>query len=806
LGGGGRQSTHDALFNALNGEKGEKKEVVALAWGMERTSTLTSTSAGDAVGVGAAATTTTTTTTTTKSTGDGYTDGYGYGYGYGYGNVKVEPVVGNDFEDGDYRIDDNMTKQEPSKQTESIVPNEGTTQSTPPETTTTTTTTSNPTPVAQPDPPQEDQVEFMKKLAKERAEKRRNEEETRILQQKERAALRLKELELKMGKSKIQAAAAAQASASASEVIIVPNPKPQDVAVRQRTLFDPGSGRSYSSLLGGAGAGAGAGRERAHTAVEEFESEAAARGRTSSDAEHAHAISPISSIIVTSYEDRDRGGRSNAGPRMLFDPKSGSMVTVKDRKKEMKKPSSASTSRNNEEDYRVEDEGSESKRFARSSKYREQALKKTKRGEEKRSEPSILKPRSGGNANANVITGKIEFQTPKKEKGLPRTCGVLYKRDAKGHFISADGCEGDQGYGAHSVRGGRTRNPKGYSAQKQRARLPGKQVRGAGAVASASVSAIAAGTVVTSEGYNNQGQGYLGRHAHHQQHSDLSSSNADYEHNRGLNRSHFMRKNQQPVENDSVENGTDLPSSVLDVVTGDERLDLFSGLDASPKLQATAAAWAPSEAVLALAAARAKKVDNDAEEDQDADSNSDEEISESGVHAMSAISLIDHDDESGDEGGVEASPSIGLGLGFDPSKNMDSLMMSPAIEGQHEEEDSDLADFDLKDSSLARSTSNPFVAPNGLLGASTWGTTGNSSTMGSLTDWGDLLGSSTHSKANDVQHQLESSSSFLSLGSLGGSQTTWGTGNGFTGGFNGIDGPGAGGFNGIDGPSMGMSD
>jgi len=44
------------------------------------------------------------------------------------------------------------------------------------------------------------------------------------------------------------------------------------------------------------------------------------------------------------------------------------------------------------------------------------------------------------------------------------------------------------------------------------------------------------------------------------------------------------------------------------------------------------------------------------------------------------MTLIDnkstHDE---DLGHVEASPSIGLGLGLDLSKNMDSMMMSPAM-------------------------------------------------------------------------------------------------------------------------------
>mmetsp|Transcript_13192 Transcript_13192/g.27028 ORF Transcript_13192/g.27028 Transcript_13192/m.27028 type:complete len:481 (-) Transcript_13192:155-1597(-) len=53
----------------------------------------------------------------------------------------------------------------------------------------------------------EDQVAFMKKLARQRAEKKRDEEENRMMEQKERAAQRLRELEKKMAMKKKEDAA-----------------------------------------------------------------------------------------------------------------------------------------------------------------------------------------------------------------------------------------------------------------------------------------------------------------------------------------------------------------------------------------------------------------------------------------------------------------------------------------------------------------------------------------------------------------------------------------------------------------------
>ena len=671
-----------------------------------------------------------------------------------------------------------------------------------------------------PNPPKEDQVEFMKKLAKERAEKHKVEEERRVLAQKERAALRLKELELKMkvhvqAKDTLVSASPSSSVPSSQKVKLQSETQTQPQIKIQKSLYDPN--RPYSSLVGGGGANninpGNANASTGHSSAVPSASKIVENDVSNLDFIGVSNNSAAPSMIhINNYEDRDRGSRSNAGPRMLFDPKSGSMVAApgaREKKITKKKTgrntvtnSSNSSERRNGDGYsntsanahsnvntstptngknRDEDYGLDLEKDAhgsrkKSSRYRQrEASRKAKRREDNG------KARKGTGA-----TNKAEDRTSKRGRTLPRTCGVLYKKDSKGHLISADGCEGDQGYGAHSVRGGRIRNPNEYSAMKRKGRNAGKLARKSSVVTSDTEIRV------PPDAYNHSN---VGQHVH--QHSGISS-HADFEYNRGLNRSHFMRKNQQqqPVEDNATDHSVELPSSILDVVTGDEKLDLFSGLDESPKLQASAAAWAPSEAVLALAAANAKKADQVVYHVQDSDSH--DGISDSGVLALNAMALVDNQSNNTDHedgrNSVEASPSIGLGLGFDPSKNMDSLMMSPAMEGQVAEVDSNLSSFTLKhSSSSSKISSNPFVSPNGLLGSTTWATPNSSNNLGSLSQW-DLIGSATSDKGSDVQN-TETSSAFLSLG-VGGSQATWGNGNG-----NAFSG-----FNGIDGPSMGNSD
>ncbi len=816
------QSTHDALLSVLNGEKEGKKEVVPLAWGMkappsassQQASTQTSQTASQAQQTQNAQQIQQEQKHRLTTTAGASSDNAETNVVPSQEKVQI-PLQSRSqsatspqlpMHDGDHaevaeqrRPSLRNVENTPSNDQSMQPPQQAfTNRSRAPELTSE--PIPSPTPTAQlmstpapasdtttvePPVPKENQVEFMKKLARERAEKLRLEEEKRVSAQKERAALRLKELELKMKEKESPTAAALKLKAQTQQ----PSPQVQI----QRSLYDPD--RSYSSLLGGGGSTNANNTASNSNLLGHNRIQNDVIGNTNQD------NSGLSTIPID-YEDR--GSRSNTGPRMLFDPKSGSMIAApgaKDKKTPKKKitrtnvgvmgnhndsntsnvSSVSAGGRNRENDYGIdlEEEGMSVSRRKNSKHRQKDASRKSKRKDDN-GNTTFTKPRKG-----SVATTKLENQSSKRGRTLPRTCGVLYKKDANGQLVSADGCEGDQGYGAHSVPGGRIRNPTGYSAFKRKGRMAGKQGR------KSSTNTTDVDTVDVQDGVNHIHP--LAPHGH--QRTGIPS-HVDYDYNRGLNRSHFMRKNQHPRQEDALAgNGVNLPSSILDVVTGDEKLDLLSGLDHSPKLQATAAAWAPSEAVLALAAANAKKMDVSLIQDSD----SRDAIGESGVHALSAMTLVNEDsaelNEIKNNSSIEASPSIGLGLGFDPSKNMDSLMMSPSLEGQSSEAVSDLSPFALKNSaSMSKLTSNPFVSANGLLGSATWSTSNNTNNLGSLSNW-DLIGSKTNNQGNDVK-KTEASSSFLSLG-VGGSQTTWGTnvnGSAFTG------------FNSIDSPSMGKSD
>mmetsp|Transcript_25547 Transcript_25547/g.37782 ORF Transcript_25547/g.37782 Transcript_25547/m.37782 type:complete len:941 (-) Transcript_25547:313-3135(-) len=626
----------------------------------------------------------------------------------------------------------------------------------------------------------EDQVEFMKKLAKERAEKRRKEEEARIQAQKERAAARLKELESKMNLGK---KATKMTSASEKTGFTVAAPK---------KLYDPS--RSYSSLLGGGNGNLNGGIPLTITSTNNN-----SMMSSSSASERNLTLSPKTSssespkIQFASYDDRDRGRKSNSGPRMLFDPKSGSMIAApskdtagavssRGRKEKKKQRSSGAKDRDttitNEKSQNGDSKRGDSTKLSKSRNKRES-------GSSRKDGRKIANDEKSNNENANR-SRKNHAQRGWK---IPRTCGVLYRRDSKGRIVSADGCEGDRGYGAHSVPGGRVRNSKCFAMQKERVKLETKQYQNASEIS-----------------YEYTSQDYATMHTH-QHSSTYSTSNTDYDYDydyendrnlNGLNRSHFMPKNKNVKDNGITQNVLETVDADLlspELVKGDEMLDLLTGLQDSPKLQATAAAWAPSEAVLALAAAHSKKEEGEL---VDSPSDSNEDAVKHFVQRKTSPTMAQKP-PSVDENKVEMSPSIGLGLGFDPTKDMDNMMMTPTMGiGSNEKEVKplDLSLSSADESSMPISASNPFATSNGLLGSTTWGTV-HSTSMGSLSNW-DLRGSGGGNGKNSVPNTQneDSSNSFLSsLGNTLGNQTAWGSNGGFA----------TGGFNGINGPSMGSS-
>jgi hypothetical protein len=257
-------------------------------------------------------------------------------------------------------------------------------------------------------------------------------------------------------------------------------------------------------------------------------------------------------IQLSSYDDRDRGERgSSAGPRMLFDPKSGSMVAVPSReeassgrgRKERGKKGRNSRDKDAKADSRTDNEGSKGVRKGKSRRDENGVLQRGK-GTADSSSPSKADSKRG-----RVVT----------DQKLSRTCGVLYTKDNKGHYYCVDGSDGDLGYGAHSVPGGKTRNPDAYDK------------------------------------YVNEKQ------APQEENKPFENSRQDISYKDTL-----MHDNSAGPEV-TLQTGFNVvePEPNLDWVKQDEKISLVDGNSDSPMLQATAKEWAPSQAAVTAAAAAA---------------------------------------------------------------------------------------------------------------------------------------------------------------------------------------------------------
>jgi len=473
---------------------------------------------------------------------------------------------------------------------------------------------------------EDEQKSLMARMAKERAEKKWAEEEARQIEQRERATRRLRELEEKM-------VAANEGDAR------------REQTAKARTLFDPSkpSNISYSASAGGSkdtgrnsqtSSNIQNGRSSNGTYSQETQ-----LPETQADNPDAYTRQPV--IQLASYDDRDRGERGpSAAPRMLYDPKSGSMVAVPSRddsvtagrgKKERGKKAKNPRDKESKPDVRQENEGAKG---PRKGKQRE------KKGIDIPS-PAKLETRKGKLSN---------------ERKLPRTCGVLYTRDNKGNFISSDGCDGDLGYGAHSVPGGRMKNADVYSKYVEQQKRTHQGDSG---------------------GYNTLDTSFE---------SDM---------NRNIANEEIM-----------LQTGFNVPKAAqvkFDWVKASDRIELMTGVEDSPTLQATAKEWAPSQAALAAAAARFE--------------------AGGGKEKVAPSASSDEDEDDEDDDGP-------FGLGFDPTLNMDSMMHSPSAEPAHGLAAVDLTSLSLEPAYQGPAKTNHIFA----FGAgSTWGSSdagGNSDTWG----------------------------------------------------------------------------
>lgn len=499
----------------------------------------------------------------------------------------------------------------------------------------------------------------MSQLARERAEARRLEEEARFAQQKERANVRLKDLEEKMG---------------SQQTTTTPAPA---VQWNRESM----NGRSYERPL------------PPGTLYNPYEPQQQGGDKDDND-QFADPVEPPVVLaaeppppepayqmvnLSRTAEDRDRGEsrRDNSAPRMLFDPKSGSMVAVGAREKKSnataKKPKGGG--RNGKE---------------RSGSNDLDQKKKKGRKETRKEEDSYQNNKNGGSR------GKT-----RSEHRLPRTCGVLYTRDKNNNIICADGCDGDQGYGCHSVPGGPVRNPEAYN-----------------------------------------------QFLHAQDFSRTTTGYEPYNMNRGdgtttMNGSNAAVGHQTQAAAPALD-------STADWVKPNEKIELVTGAADSPTLQATASAWTPSEAALAAA------------------------IAVKGYHSedMSPRRVATEDEEDEEDINEDELPSF-IGLGFDPTENMDSVMRSPSIPANSPAKfgADDLAALSLDTTRTGDATSRNLFA----FGSSgTWGEA-DAGTTQDASSWSMMLGSGNGSTENPKKDGQESSiaTSFLSLSS---SNNPWGTG------------------------------
>ena len=410
---------------------------------------------------------------------------------------------------------------------------------------------------------------YMSRAAQERAEKHRLEEEARIINQKERSAQKLRELEERMAtaghdddatpgetkpgrgqKPQVLLEKLDRANSSKDKGSPVPAPTIGGDRSSGRTLFDPN--RTYSSLVGGStpsektlearsGDTDGVEQQReGRIAGEKPDQSPESSGPAYADAnQYSRQV-----IHLSSYEDRDRGERGgNAGPRMLYDPKSGSMVAVPNRedsgpggrRKERGKKGRTVREKDSKVDANAITDGP---KLGRKGKGRKDENGVNTRG----------KPGTDSSSPSKADVKKTRATNSKRR--LPRTCGVLYAKDEKGNFFCADGCDGDLGYGAHSVPGGRNKNPEAYA----------KIMEGQRGDASLQEDRQ------SDKGFINDLHGH-----------EMSS---------GL----MLQTGFNLVEPKETR---------MDWVKPNEKIVLVTGVDDSPTLQATAKAWAPSQATLA---------------------------------------------------------------------------------------------------------------------------------------------------------------------------------------------------------------
>ncbi|KAL3782119.1 hypothetical protein HJC23_005381 [Cyclotella cryptica] len=393
-------------------------------------------------------------------------------------------------------------------------------------------------------PRKNEQQQLMSKLAKDRAQQLKSEEDARISHQNERAAKRLKELELKRLEQKkererqhqqklqrhqkkqqrfegppssivigkdtpsmkrsptitspnVPSKIYSRKEVSQPSIVLEPLGKPKTIMTHsdkphtnkneiidpqndgKKKLYDPK--RPFSSLVGGKPKHnpetlAGCGSVKSNKSEES----SAAKDSRSSVGKASPALksynnndeSPPTSVRMVnlnSFEDRYRGvGRgpsSGSGPRMLFDPTSGSLVAA---------PSGDSSQQHHHQQQHTSLPGAKGN-IKKTKPAQQQLSQKTVSGTGKHVDNSTKfssRRQEGDPAKQKQvlqhkkeknITGNSRSPPKSTRMKFPRTCGVLFRMDERGNYVNADECEADCGYGQHSVPGGRVKNHDAYA-------------------------------------------------------------------------------------------------------------------------------------------------------------------------------------------------------------------------------------------------------------------------------------------------------------------------------------------------------
>jgi hypothetical protein len=406
-----------------------------------------------------------------------------------------------------------------------------------------------------------------------------------------------------------------------------------------------------------------------------------ARGDSQQPVQSASVSNTVPLIHLTSYEDRDRGMPvQNAQPRMLFDPKSGSMVAVKSREEQNSTNNASnkavskksSTAKKSQQSVNGKVSGSRNNGLASPTVKEASAANNSIRGRKNSDSSDTMSNKLQLLKNSNppvadtikVVKKSTLAQAPpptppppvppvisRIRRSLPRTCGVLYKRNSRGSssgkgnsfrgaddaqsFCCADSCEGDLGYGAHSVPGGRMRNPDGYAKHKQQqstqllsSRLYRNTGPGGAGIGKQSQSLLPTSASKMNhsrnKGWDNQQHelmqaNYL-RHRYDSNMMDTRvgklNSIADTS---GLSMLYTGFNPSQTREPEDDEEEPDMAMCQLDWVTADDKLELIGMDDDEPTLKPTSKAFAPSKAALEAAATLRTKdsIDSDYDDDND---------------------------------------------------------------------------------------------------------------------------------------------------------------------------------------------